>query len=399
MFGVHIIDYTMPNLGYQDFLLPKKLQENQNKTIIITSDRFTPIPNYENTWGKIMGPRITGCGDYWIDELLIKRIKPLFEIQRRILLKGLYSELKNLRPEYIFVHNILSMNIPVAMFYSQKYDIPLFIDSHLTFTSSRNSLLGKFYYYVVRKFYKINFKKISKFYGVAEECRDHMEQFLGIEKVNSSLLPIGIDEKIFKYNEIDRYKIREKFGVEKNQLLILQTGKLCKEKGVHLLPKILKNIDPKLLQIIKIVFVGAGDSEFLNEYLIKPFHEISFESFKIIGFIDYNNLPEYYSAADFILYPLASSLSALEAAACKCIVFMSDTEASKWRAEKGIGISIDFTNEKFAAETLQRYLSLQFCEIEGLKVKAANSVHKNFSYKNISESFLKDAKAEQNKII
>lgn len=395
MFGVHIVDYVMPRMGYQDFLLPKKLQEYGYKTIILTSDRFTPIKKYESTWGQIMGPRIIGSGDYMIDELLIRRLKPVFEVQRRILLNGLYSQLKELKPEYIFVHNILSINIPVALFYANKYKIPLFVDSHLTFTSTQDSFIGKFYYWLVKKYYKKNITKFARFYGVAEECRNHMEKYIGIDKKRSTLLPIGIDEKIFFFNDVNRKNIRRIHNVMDDEILLIQTGKLSSEKGVQLIPEILKNINIDILTKIKILFVGDGDSIFLDEYLHKPLRDISFQSYEIIGFVDYKNLSNYYSAADIVFYPLASSLSALEAAACRCIVFMSNTEASKWRAEKGVGFSINFNDPINSSKVINYYLSLDKVALEKLKYSAEYAVCESFSYKKIIEHFIKDLKEFQ----
>ena len=378
----------MPDLGYQDFLLPKKLQEDGNRTVIITSDRYTPIDNYESTWGKIMGPRIQSNGDFKIDGLLVKRLSPVFELQRRILLKGLYGHLKKLKPEYIFVHNILSMNIPIALAYAKKYKVPIFVDSHLTFTSSKTTIAGRLYYWLIRKYYQKNQSNFSGFFGVAKECLDHMEQFIGIKKEISELLPIGIDEKVFKFNNDHRKKVRAEFNIKEDEILIMQTGKLSQEKGVQLIPEILKNLDINLLKKIRILFVGDGDTKFLNEVLHKPLKKMNFQSYEVIGFVDYKSLPKYYCAADFVLYPLASSLSALEAAACRSVVFMSSTDASKWRAKKGVGFSIDFNNLDNASETLNKYFSLNKEKIEKLKKSAEKSVYDSFSYMEIGRSFI-----------
>ena len=43
---VHIVDYLMPQMGYQEFLLPKWNSHQGHEVFIITSDRY-PISNYE----------------------------------------------------------------------------------------------------------------------------------------------------------------------------------------------------------------------------------------------------------------------------------------------------------------------------------------------------------------
>lgn len=390
MLGVHIVDYTMPTLGYQDFLLPKKLHDLGNSTVILTSDRYTPISNYESSWKPIMGPRVCGSGDFYCEGLLIKRLNPVYEIQRRIKLKGLYAELIKLKPQYIFVHNILSMNVPNAIKYARQFGIPLFIDSHLTHTSTNRSLAGKLYYWLIRNYYRKKRQYISGFYGVAEECRDHMHQYLGIGHELSRLLPIGIDEELFQFNLSNREKIRKELNVDDDQILIMQTGKLCSEKGVHLLSTVIGALSVEKQKRLKIVFVGDGDKDYLSQAVEKPFKAIGFDSYEITGFVDYRVLPQYFSAADIVVYPQASSLSALEAASCRNVVLMSDTDASKWRAEKGVGISLDFTNTLETSSVLNSLLDAGNNELEKMKLRAAEAVHKEFSYRSIVDLLLND---------
>jgi glycosyltransferase involved in cell wall biosynthesis len=180
-----------------------------------------------------------------------------------------------------------------------------------------------------------------------------------------------------------------------DEILLIQTGKLCSEKGIQLLPEILKNLNRDILKKIKILFVGDGDSDFLNEHLHKPLRDLSFNSYEIIGFVNYKDLFKYYSAADIVFYPLASSLSALEAAACRCIVFMSNTDASIWRAEKGVGFSINFNDSINSSKIINYYLSLDKVALEKLKYSAEYAVRESFSYKKIVELFIKDLKEFQ----
>jgi glycosyltransferase involved in cell wall biosynthesis len=49
-------------------------------------------------------------------------------------------------------------------------------------------------------------------------------------------------------------------------------------------------------------------------------------------------LAELYALADVCVYPAASSMSCLEAAACGVAVIMTDLPAGRWRAEKGVGL-------------------------------------------------------------
>ena len=52
---VHVVDYLMPTLGYQEFLLPKWNAKFDHEVFIVTGDRFYPVPDYDQTWGKLLG--------------------------------------------------------------------------------------------------------------------------------------------------------------------------------------------------------------------------------------------------------------------------------------------------------------------------------------------------------
>lgn len=378
----------MPSLGYQDYLLPKKLQSLGHETVIITSDRFTPIPNYNDIWGPIMGPRMHGPGEFLEGNMLIIRLEPTFEIQRRIKLKGLYRRLKKIQPDYLFVHNILSMNIPTALRYSRENSIPIYVDSHLTFTSTNTTLFGIIYYWFVKKYYKRRQSNFTSIYGVAEECREHLSKYIGIPITKSSLLPIGIDEELFRYSIESRQNCRDKYQVRTNEILLMTTGKLCEEKGTDLIPKIIALLPIEMRKLLRVVMVGDGSSEFVKSKIKIPFEKIDFKKYSITGFVDYTELPNFFAGADIVVYPRASSLSALEAAACRNIVLMSDTEASRWREYKGVGFSLNFSDLDLVVKELSKFIKMRVEEREAVAKKAELAAYHEFSYKSIAQHFI-----------
>ena len=57
---VHVCDYIQPQLGYQEYYLAKEHAKMGHEVTVITSDRYYPFPNYENTAEKILGDRKMG---------------------------------------------------------------------------------------------------------------------------------------------------------------------------------------------------------------------------------------------------------------------------------------------------------------------------------------------------
>ena len=81
---LHLVDYLMPSMGYQEFVLPKFNATNKNyKVFIITGNKFYPVPNYDKTWKKFLGERSFKPIIRKIDQVKIFRNKILFEIAKR----------------------------------------------------------------------------------------------------------------------------------------------------------------------------------------------------------------------------------------------------------------------------------------------------------------------------
>ena len=43
---VHVVDYLMPDMGYQEFLLAQYNLLDGHEVFIITSNKYYPVPNY-----------------------------------------------------------------------------------------------------------------------------------------------------------------------------------------------------------------------------------------------------------------------------------------------------------------------------------------------------------------
>ena len=54
---VHVADYVMPSMGYQELALAKWNARHGHQVHLVTSDRYTPVPHYKRTWETFLGPR------------------------------------------------------------------------------------------------------------------------------------------------------------------------------------------------------------------------------------------------------------------------------------------------------------------------------------------------------
>ena len=109
-----------------------------------------------------------------------------------------------------------------------------------------------------------------------------------------ALLPTGIDMK--KFEQGNGEKIRKHY---KNKKIILHVGRIVKEKNIDVLidaaPEVLKKIDGVF------IIVGEGPARKILEEKVK--NKNLHEKFVFTGFVEDNELADYYKAGDVFAFP------------------------------------------------------------------------------------------------
>lgn len=119
----------------------------------------------------------------------------------------------------------------------------------------------------------------------------------GVNNENIEAIPTGVEEEF--YQNPDRNKIRQKFNIKENEIILLLVSRMTQEKNIEFLfnsvIKVLKNItDTK--------FLVSGDG-----YLLPKFKKIAQKENlekKIIfeGIVEKEDLKNYYAAGDIFVY-------------------------------------------------------------------------------------------------
>lgn len=128
----------------------------------------------------------------------------------------------------------------------------------------------------------------------------------GIKREKTELIYPMANTSIFRKIDVNKEKVKEKFGIEKNKKVILCVQRVDPKSGheqlIKAMPKILEKVPEAVL-----VFVG-GDSmsnklsksrQELKENILNLIEELNIQD-KIIwtGTIDYYDLPEVYNSAE-----------------------------------------------------------------------------------------------------
>ena len=189
------------------------------------------------------------------------------------------------------------------------------------------------------------------------------------------VIPSGIDtDKFGKYIETDgRYRIRQQYGLSKEQTVLLYVGRLAKEKNTLEILRCQKRVS-RYGTILMIVGDGPYRAEI--EEQVREL-EIS-ESVIFTGMIEPDKVAEYYQAGDFFVSASTSEtqgLTYVEALAagipllCRedpCLIDVVDNGKNGW----------EFTDEETFENALVKWLDMSAASRQQLRRNAVQSADK-----------------------
>ena len=333
---VHVADYVMPSMAYQDFMLAKWNARHGHTVHLVASDRYRPVPDYDNTWGQLLGPRIVGPGSECIEGVTLHRLPCPFELGFRPWLSGLGQKIESVRPDVVFCHGTASFAAFSLPRICRRLEIPLVMDSHMTFGSQRRGLTGKAYYAALRLLTRwVLVENVHGFYGISQECSDFLVQEQGIPVGKVQSLDVGVDTDLFRPDDAAGKIARQELGIPADAKVVLQTGKLTRDKGPHWLTEAMAPLmseDPN----IWLLFVGGAPADYVDDITSPVSRDGVGDRFKIVPPVPSSQLPALFAMADVCVYPNASSLSCMEAAACARPVIVTDLPWGRAREAAGV---------------------------------------------------------------
>lgn len=387
---LHVADFVSEKLGYQEFLLAKWNARHGHEVHVVTSDRNPPAVDYLSQFEPLLGPRVMKPGTTEIEGVLIHRLPGAFEMRTRILLRGLTSECERLRPDAVLCHGSMSPTAITMARYAGKTQVPVFMDNHMVFQVQDRSALGRASYAGARiLMHRYMADRVAGFYGVAEECCQFLISAQGAPPNRVSLLPLGVDTDLFKRSQEAASALRETWGIAEEARVVGQTGKLDQTKDPLLLAQAvspLMQLDPTL----HCVMVGSGPKEYIAEIEQEFRNRGVLDRFHLKPAVTVDRLAGVFSALDVVVYPGATSMSSIEAAACGTVVLMNSLPTSKWRAEQGLGSTFETHNAADLQGKLIVLLRMSQRERELLGRRAQLSAITQFSYDAVARKLEED---------
>lgn len=149
-------------------------------------------------------------------------------------------------------------------------------------------------------------QKTSKIICVSNYIANQLKKYLNIPTEKFVVLRNAIDEEKFKkeYRTDEIKKIKEKYGINKDDKVLLFTGRIVPEKGVL---ELISAIEKVKNSKYKLIIVGSSlnqlDAKTKYEELVEKKYEKIKEKIVFTGFIKYEEIGIIYKIADLAIIP------------------------------------------------------------------------------------------------
>lgn len=170
---------------------------------------------------------------------------------------------------------------------------------------------GKYYYHLhnnVTSSYRCNeiMKNTTSVLGVSNYINGTLRDFLGESNIHYQVLRNRIDNEKFRVEltKDEKLNIKEKYGINPNDKIILFAGRLSPEKGVKELLTAFNKIkrNDMTLLVVGSHYFGSDISNSFEEE-IKGLVESIKDKVKFTGYVDYSFIPKLYAIADIVVIP------------------------------------------------------------------------------------------------
>lgn len=233
---------------------------------------------------------VSDAGSIYYDEILNNGNKIFFMPKLKRIYKC-YKYLNDLfrNSDYDILHsNVLNSNAIIA-FLAQKNKIPVrIIHSHATQNGDNwiKKIINWPFFFISQKCSNVRF-------ACSKKAGDNT-----FGKKDYYLIYNSIDCEKFKFSEVYRKQIRNKYNIDENTLLLGTVARITKQKNPYFMIDILENLNKKNENF---VFWWLGNGDLDDE--VKAYANSKNLANKIEFFGATNDIYKYYSALDVFLLP------------------------------------------------------------------------------------------------
>ena len=299
-------------------------------------------------------------------------------------MRGLENKVLELEPDMVIVHTIVSLSaIRVARLKSGANRFKLIYDDHMTFdnSTSRLRLLYPLFRYT---FSSLIQESADALVGVADACKVFMNRSYGIPLERISVVPLGADDELFRFDEASRLYLRGQLNISENDVVFIYTGKIIPEKRLSLLLDALKLI--KGQGNLKVLLVGDGPSTYVEEMKQRARDGNVGDKFLWQQAVPNKELYKFYSAADVAVWPRGATIGQREAMACGLPIIISDRSMVTKLVAYNNGLICKEDNPSDLAEKMEKLLDPVLRREMGQNSR--KSIEEKLNWKVVAKRFI-----------
>ena len=371
---MHIVNSFDPSLGYAEYYLAKKQMELGFDVLVVCSDY------------PIRSGNVKESGLKNEDSIMVVRLKSACKIRGNVWVFNpisLASIIKHFSPNIVHCHGLLSpLSQEVLLlknFFGYKVVGDL-ITGISPLTLELTAILKPF----------LNSWILSKIDALFA-CNKAIERVL-LETLKGPpsqvyFIPLGADHRLFKPDSKRRARSRVLLGISPEDIVAIYTGKFLPSKRIHDLLRASKLVINQYKNF-KIVLVGDGPAPYKEKLkLLTDELEIS-NNVLVVKTVHRTELPKFYNAADFAVWPGAFSISIIEAMACHLPIIIAKSDWTSHYMEYKNGFSFRAGD----TETLTSLL-LKLVQDNGLRrfmgERSRRLVEDKLNWDNIAKQYMK----------
>ena len=376
--------------SYQENVIPRyHAMEGHNVTVIVRNLAFDYTGNIVET------ERASYIDEYGVN---VRRLPYKRYFSRSLTDVFLYIPilkiLKTVRPDLIFIHDaqLTSLSYFDVLKYCKRENrnCIVFGDIHSDYYNSGNNKKRGFLKTFLLKRIRSHFcHKIvpmyKKVYYVAQSCLPYAQDFCRIPLNKMELLPLGFNDELLatKDKENIRTLIREKYGFNSKDIIIVHGGKINSEKRTkELINGILLLNNPN----VKLFLFGGIAKEYEKEII--PLISDNSSWIVYFGPLSPNDYYNIYLSSDLAVFPGSQSAIWQEAIGCflPIVVYYRDGQ-TQYLNRCGNATFFENQDEKSIASKLDEVLNNNKLKI---MKEAALEASQFFSYRTSSSKIIKD---------
>lgn len=382
---VHIEDFFHPDAGYQLNILSKYMSKMGNEVFVVTSEMNKMPEHLTSFFGK---EDIAQKDRDFFNETGVEILRmPIIAYRsgRSIYRSDIFRAIKRLKPDILYIHGNDTLIAMQYLLRLKKLDYPVIMDSHMLEMASVNRFNRLF-----RKVYKKWITPIileNKLTVIRTQNSSYVEKFLGIPLDQAPWISTGSDLMLFHQDKERKSLFRKKHNIPDNTSIAIYIGKLDESKGGKFLAeafekKICSESGKELALIVVGNSIGAYGQE-VEELFGKSENRIlRFPTQK------YLDLPQFYQASDFAIFPKQCSLSFYDAQACELPVIGEDNSINLDRLSNSNGLTFREGSVDSFRSAIKTMIDMDDAKFSELCRNSYLYVKNQYNYENIAAQYM-----------